>query len=644
MGRSSSSGQLALELQAAVVVTTLRLPHHDATASLSSGYIKESIRYSTILSPSELLSPSEAFISINMFRDQILRMDRRTHFSETYTSPEVSPTRCYSRSYTLPSPTIEDLSPAFHEENDHIDASPTHGRCEPPSSSILPEPNYRYLKYLLKSAYKDATERYSTLPSLLNQLQLLYSNGISSCALDAFAPFEIMSQALRAEWNVLDSYNRHRLNGTESKADPNIEEDLELFPFRCIVTICGYHDKTNFDPIYQPQETPKLATRKARSGKATDTKATVQRSSYNKLYDAPPAKLEFPTGNMTISELAAFHPEALRSWDMIDRFLANGGSSAVFATVINHFREMPRGLIENNSVLRMMKTSMEQRAKIEPKFADWSVGSHNNLEGLETIDSTSVSVTGFSTPLKGKNDTVQQPIPIQDFANGVKIFPQGYDALDFTRAVQYCQAHPDEPWLYPTDYDRLVMNLGPATVCSGHLDGAVIARYTSSKVAAGIKNSCGRRRDRRGRLQKEYCNKVEHEAQANNPGDESDEQVDYDALDRHGKKRKAFLAGLDRHDDDLDTPSRKRSAKRANIIPKSRRPRKYAPSRLSKHVKPDEGESNLEMNRVPVRRSGRATKVKQSYLIPEVGVDDDEEKPTGSFAAELDNDLSKFED
>jgi hypothetical protein len=179
--------------------------------------------------------------------------------------------------------------------------------------------------------------------------------------------------------------------------------------------------------------------------------------------------------------MAAFHPNALKSWDMIDRFCGNGGSQATFAAMINHFREMERGQILPNSVYRMMKGSMNKRAKVQPEYITWTTGNHHDFPKARSFNPASVSVTGFRTPADGKIKATAPPIPIKNMANGVKNFPTGYDALDLTRAVRYCQAHPDENWLYPDDYERLVDQLpqdphlasypvGPAPVQVGHQD------------------------------------------------------------------------------------------------------------------------------------------------------------------------------
>lgn len=487
---------------------------------------------------------------------------------------------------------------------------------------------------MLKEAKADATERYASTPHLLDLLQLAYDGRIDDCRAKRRGPVEILRSCALNERKLFNSYNIHRMGGLENKLDPDIEEDLESFPFRCTVVTCGFHSLAeDLKPIRQSNAHAKANDVQYRKHAAFSevprpelTKDKTDKNTYNKLQGAPPANLAFPAGNFTIPEIAAFHPEAIKSWDMIDRFCANGGSSAVYTAMINHYRIMPRGPVTNNSVYRMMKGPMQKRGTVDEKFKDWTVGIHNNIEGLDEVDPESISVTGFRTPMDGKNPCVASPIPIRNFANGIKTFPTGPDALDLTRAVQYCQNHPDEQWVYPTDYERLINLIGPATVKRAHLDGAAFVRYTTIKLAAGVKNVVGRKRDGRGRLQKE--DSEEEDYPDTDSDDESDSDIDLNAMDQRGNKRKAFFNVSDESDEGYE--SRNTSGKRPKLAP--RRLNKQSTLRMLSDDDID-SESDSELYQGPkkmkkiaeVRRSGRATKVTQSYLVHLDDVMDEEE-------------------
>jgi len=561
--------------------------------------------------------------------DRLIQRDRSM-------SPEVSPTRLDFSHHAEVASRTQHALPALPS----VRLVSAHAR--------IPQLTHVNVLGMLKEAKADAAERYASTPHLLDLLQLAYDGRVDDCRAKERGSVEILRSCAFIERKLFNSYNIHRMNGLENKLDPDVEEDLESFPFRCAVVTWGFHSLTEgLKPIRHsnahtkantvPFRTPVASSKLPRPALAKDK---TDKNSYNKLQGAPPANLAFPTGNFTIPEIAAFHPEAIKSWDLIDRFCANGGSSAVYTAMINHYRIMPRGPVTNNSVYRMMKGPMQKRGTIDEKFKDWTVGIHNNIEGLDKVDPESISITGFRTPMDGKNPCEASPIPLRDFANGVETFPTGHDALDLTRAVQYCQDHPDEQWMYPTDYERLINLIGPATVKRAHLDGAAFARYSTTKLAAGVKNAVGRKRDGWGRLQKE--DSEEKDYPDTDSDDDSDSDIDFNAMDQRGSKRKNFCdvaSDSDELDDsDEGYESRNTSGKRPKLAPASRGTarRLNKQSKLRKQVLSDDdidSESDRELYQGPkkmkkiaeVRRSGRATKVTQSYLVHPDDVMDEEE-------------------
>jgi hypothetical protein len=420
----------------------------------------------------------------------------------------------------------------------------------------------------------------------------------------------------------------------------------------------------NLPPIYQAADhTLQLAAAKTQqtpATPATDTPSSTQTrtgratDNYDKLQSAPAPNLGFPVGYMTVAEMAAFHPNALKSWDMIDRFCGNGGSQATFAAMINHFREMERGRILPNSVYRMMKGSMNKRAKVQPEYITWTTGTHHNFPKPRSFDPASVSVTGFRTPADGKIKATAPPIPIKNMAIGVKNFPTGYDALDLTRAVRYCQAHPDENWLYPDDYERLVNQLpqdphlagypvGPAPVQVGHQDRATIGRYTTVQMAAGVRNAFGRKRDRHGRLLKVQFKSDEECLDSVNADSDADSErdVDFESLDQKEDWHKHFTDDTD--DDEFSMPSYKPTNKRKKFNSNPRASRNCSGGKFAQSSRlpnlfsvndvdsaSDNGayEGPKKMKVKEVRRSMRETKVIKTYNVDQVAaIDNEDEAP-----------------
>lgn len=578
---------------------------------------------------------------------------------------------------------------------------------------------------VLDAAQITAGSLYSDTLRLRDQLQELFREGVEECNSRQVDPIQLLHQTMFTERMILDAYNKHRLgnavtpfnarvlqpeNSVEYNEEENIPEALEYFPLRAEVSKRGVDVQA--PPIYQLDGTvednqkntgkpisravkvidspdTKTGPRPTRK-KAADKAAPVAKKkptgfgspSYNKLRDAPSPWLPLPSGNLTMAETAAFLPQAIKSFDVIDRFLYNGAFSTTLADMINHYRTMPNGPIINNTVYRMMRGSMDNRAKKDERYAKWTVMKHVTIERPIGFDPTSVDVSNFRAPenhnareLAAAAKLPPPTILFRDMANGVKIMPSGFDALDLTRCIEYCLQNGNEDWCYPQDFVDLVDGLGgPAAVHREHQDDAAIRRHTSAKKISNAKRAGARDRDSYGRLLKQRRGFLDDSDEEEFVGSESDEDfdvADFDALDgeedyvaptkkgsnrkrspstesseadltpppRKAPKRKR-TAVLD-HSDEEDAPSSLRPSKRTKKSPpktRALRPKKSAISRLRKVILPQDIESESDSDvyvgpkkkkkiLVATRASGRSQRYKGSYNMNDaLGFGEEEEE------------------
>jgi len=205
---------------------------------------------------------------------------------------------------------------------------------------------------------------------------------------------------------------------------------------------------------------------------------------------SPSWNLSFPAGNLTSAEILAYLPHWLKSVDVVDRFITNGGKSWTIAAMINEFRYLPGdedSVFRPNSAQIMMSYGMRRAG-----FEDWTVGTHHQYERPNPdIDENNLDVRTFRPPRsthpksappgcsgkKLKHNAAPEPIEFKDLALHIKKHPSGSDALDLSRCVQYAVTHPDEKWSFPDDFETLVNKLGgPATVTHSHLDRQIFGR------------------------------------------------------------------------------------------------------------------------------------------------------------------------
>ncbi|KAF2245322.1 hypothetical protein BU26DRAFT_66931 [Trematosphaeria pertusa] len=203
---------------------------------------------------------------------------------------------------------------------------------------------------------------------------------------------------------------------------------------------------------------------------------------------SPSWNLPFPNGDLTAAEIIAYCPHWLKSVDVIDRFVTNGGKSHVISVMINEFRYQPGGdtTFVPNSVCMMIQYAMRRAG-----FEDWTVGSHAEWARDSEWDETQLDVSDFRTPRithprgngGGALNCQAAPIKFRDLAQHVKKHPSGADALDLTRCVLYAVEHPEERWLFPNHFAQLVKKLGgPQVATHSHLDRQIFARRSGELI------------------------------------------------------------------------------------------------------------------------------------------------------------------
>jgi hypothetical protein len=222
---------------------------------------------------------------------------------------------------------------------------------------------------------------------------------------------------------------------------------------------------------------------------------------------SPHWNLPFHAGNATAAEILTYLPHWLKSVDVINRFVMNGGKAKVISSMLNKFRYLPGkdGIIQMNSVCVMMQCAMRAF-----RGETWTAGTHyHSLVHPNTdFDPTSLNVSEFRTPhithpkggSKKRENVAARPIQFHDLAEAVKEHPSDDDALDLTRCVLYAIDHPEESWCFPDDFSALVNHLGgPSTPSHSHTDtqafqrhlaeaSSVVSRQTLTPVTPFVNN------------------------------------------------------------------------------------------------------------------------------------------------------------
>ncbi|KAH6629379.1 hypothetical protein C7974DRAFT_454097 [Boeremia exigua] len=356
------------------------------------------------------------------------------------------------------------------------------------SRNKSPLPTREDIENLFETARQASKRQYQRhkFAYLSQALGKLFSNSLQWLHADV-DPRTVLLETLQDERAILDQHNRLQAKALFEREEVDaLSEEPVNFPLRHLCQNVKL-PVDFFQPIYQVDDHTevKKAAQRARSAAVVTTPSTTPPHNPGKLSDAPMPGLHFPDGNFTLAEIAAFLPQSIKCWDMIDRIIWNGATSNDLQKLINKYRTMPSGEIDINSVYMMMRGQMRRRTGAEHNYHQWSswvVGDQDKVQKPDDFNPDSISVTGFRRVAVPKNRPYvsAEPILFRNLALGVSVFPEGEDALDLTRCVAWCVDHPEEDYYYPTDY-LAVLNLAGGSVAPDavHADGAVLTRLRS---------------------------------------------------------------------------------------------------------------------------------------------------------------------
>jgi hypothetical protein len=185
--------------------------------------------------------------------------------------------------------------------------------------------------------------------------------------------------------------------------------------------------------------------------------------------------LPFPShASLTAYELIAFLPNSIRCSDVVYRFASNGASRHVLWVMINTGRDFLKAWTADQCGSTMSKTMSKAG------YVGWTLTKHNDWHANRTSewDETALTTNNFQTTDDERVQCEFNAVPFKDLAKGVRNRPEGSDALDLTRMVEYAVKFPEEMWMYPRDYEKMLGMLGgSAFIKREHCDRASFTRW-----------------------------------------------------------------------------------------------------------------------------------------------------------------------
>jgi hypothetical protein len=184
--------------------------------------------------------------------------------------------------------------------------------------------------------------------------------------------------------------------------------------------------------------------------------------------------MPFPShANLTAYELIAFLPNSIRCSDVVYRFASNGASRHILWVMINTGRDLQKTWTADQCGSAICKTMGKAG------YVGWTLRKHNDWQADKESgwDETTLAVDSFQTTIDQRTQGDPDMVPFKNLAKGVRNMPEGDDALDLTRMVRYAVKFPQETWMYPRDYEKMLKMLGgPALIKREHCDSASFGR------------------------------------------------------------------------------------------------------------------------------------------------------------------------
>ncbi|KAH9871160.1 hypothetical protein J1614_006736 [Plenodomus biglobosus] len=202
------------------------------------------------------------------------------------------------------------------------------------------------------------------------------------------------------------------------------------------------------------------------------------------LLDHPTFEYILPKGgplNFTIVEIISILPNWFRSRDMATRFLSNGISSRVHFLILDEHRQLD--LTTEIQFERARDSISDAYRKVMRKLDPlWTKARHLIPQGW---DSSSITVNDVR-PEAAREFGWRQPLSVayKSLAIGLKKLPEGNDAGDLTRALDFAMNHQKDSgfgnpvdFLFPDDLHVILNRIGRTHINVEQTDLHIIARY-----------------------------------------------------------------------------------------------------------------------------------------------------------------------
>ncbi|KAF9693384.1 hypothetical protein EKO04_008601 [Ascochyta lentis] len=181
--------------------------------------------------------------------------------------------------------------------------------------------------------------------------------------------------------------------------------------------------------------------------------------------------------NFTLVEIIVLLPNWFKNRAVAARFMNNDLTAAIHFMILEEHRHL-QFASEKDKEKAKKTIADEYRRTMRKIRPSWTKAGHATPIGW---DPTLTAMGGF-VPDDVDRSGYRRPasIPFRDLATGVKKVPEGTNAGDLTRALQFALQQP-EVYVFPDDLPVILDHIGRTKITTAHTDRLAVRRYDEVK-------------------------------------------------------------------------------------------------------------------------------------------------------------------
>lgn len=181
--------------------------------------------------------------------------------------------------------------------------------------------------------------------------------------------------------------------------------------------------------------------------------------------------------NFTLVEITVLLPNWFKNRDIALRFMSNHLTANIHFAIFEEHRKCHfKDPYEREKAKKTIADQYRKAMRSHPQNMGWTKARHTGPSGW---NAKLIGMDGFVPDDARLPQYHQLPsVPLRDLMIGVKKLPEGTNAGDLTRCVQFARMRP-EGFVFPDDLPRILDHVGRTEITTAHTDRPIVRAYAN---------------------------------------------------------------------------------------------------------------------------------------------------------------------